>query len=173
MCARVVGGRRRTIRWSKHDYGGGAFYLITLCAHKRAHLFGKVVENVVQLSPVGRLVHDLWKATAALRSEVELDAFVIMPNHMHAIVKISRTGSQRPQRVFSRPPRSLGSLIAGYKSACTSRANALLGIKGFKIWQRNYHERVIRDNRALDRMRRYIARNPAQWAERAAITIDR
>jgi REP element-mobilizing transposase RayT len=95
---------------------------------------------------------------------VILDAFVVMPDHLHAIAFLPTAKQQRSGLPCpARPPRSLGSLIAGYKSACTSRVNALLGTKGLRMWQRNYHERVIRDARALLCMRRYIAANPGRW----------
>jgi putative transposase len=163
MRSAFTGGRRRSIRLSSHDYAGNAGYLITLCTHKRAHLFGNVLDDRVQLSPVGQLVHDLWVETANIRRGVTLDAFIFMPNHMHAIVLLSNVGTRLSNPGLVRPPRSLGSLIAGYKSACTSKVNDLLGTKGLKVWQRNYHDRVIRDERALYQIRRYIATNPVRW----------
>jgi REP-associated tyrosine transposase len=167
MCSAIAGGRRRSIRLSWHDYAGHAGYLVTLCIHNRTPLLGKVVETRVELSSVGQLIHDLWIITPQIRPGVTLDAFIVMPDHFHAIVFLP--SAMRQSSGFScpaRPPRSLGSLIAGYKSACTSRVNALLGTKGLPVWQRNYHERVIRDARALLCMRRYIAANPARWGRR-------
>jgi REP element-mobilizing transposase RayT len=122
-------------------------------------------ESIIQLSPVGQIVQALWVNTSQIRPGILLDAFIVMPDHFHAIVFLP--GSAEPRfesSVLARPRRSLGSLIAGYKSACTSRVNTFLGTKGFKVWQRNYHERVIRDARALEQMRRYITANPARWA---------
>jgi REP-associated tyrosine transposase len=163
MGAELVGGHRRSIRLSSHDYARAAGYFFTLCTLGRKPLFGDVVEKTVRLSPVGKVVHELWIATGDLRPGVTLDSFVIMPDHMHAIVFLPH--SRQARQGFPRPPRSLGSLIAGYKSACTSRVNALLGTTGVRIWQRNYHERVLRDGQALDRARRYIAANPGRWRE--------
>lgn len=123
--------------------------------------------RVVNLSSVGRIVRELWAGTQDIRPEIQLDAYVIMPNHLHAIVCLpdSEPG-QHASAALQRGARSLGALVAGYKSACTSNVNRLLGTTGFQVWQRNYHERVIRDARALDRMRRYVANNPARWAEK-------
>jgi REP element-mobilizing transposase RayT len=115
------------------------------------------------LSPLGRIARDLWLRTAEIRPGVILDAFVIMPNHMHAIVALP--AASRPKAgsgSFRRAGGSLGSLVAGYKAACTSEMQRLLGTRQ-PLWQRNYHERVIRDARALEQMRRYIAANPARW----------
>jgi putative transposase len=160
MRSSIAGGRRRSIRMRGYDYTTHAAYFITLCTHKRASLFGTILDNVVQLSPVGKLVQNLWIATPETRPGVTLDAFITMPDHFHAIVILP--GARRAgieSSAFVRRPRSLGSLVAGYKSACTS-VNALLGTTGFKVWQRNYYERVIRDEGSLQQMRRYLAANP-------------
>jgi REP element-mobilizing transposase RayT len=115
------------------------------------------------LSPLGRIARDLWVRTAEIRPGVILDAFVIMPNHMHAIIALpAATGPKAGSRSFRRAAGSLGSLVAGYKAACTSEMQRLWGSRQ-PLWQRNYHERVIRDARALERIRRYIAANPARW----------
>ena len=163
----LPGGRRRSIRLSTHDYTANATYFFTLCTHRRMALFGSVVNGAVRLSPIGHTVRDLWIHTGEMRRGVVLDAFVIMPNHMHAIVAMpaaekrqSRSGS------FRRAPESLGALVAGYKASCTSEVRRLLGRPRLSLWQRNYHERVIRNARALDRIRRYIAANPTRWQTR-------
>ncbi|MFL5401881.1 MAG: transposase, partial [Gemmatimonadales bacterium] len=97
------------------------------------------------------------------------DAFVVMPNHFHAIVFLPKAPlSSLPS--FAREPGSLGSLIAGYKAVCTSRINTLLGVVTYKIWQRNYYESLIRNAGALAAMRRYIAANPARWSEPRLMT---
>jgi REP element-mobilizing transposase RayT len=171
MPALLAGGRRQTIRLSTHDYSADSTYFVTLCTYRRAFLFGNVFGGVVRLSPVGRLIRDLWIRTAEMRAGVVLDAFVVMPNHMHAIIALSGSVARKPgsssfhsaRASLQRPPRSLGSLVAGYKSSCTSEAQHLLGTRQYPLWQRNYHERVIRDSRALERMRRYIAENPVRW----------
>jgi REP element-mobilizing transposase RayT len=77
----LPGGRRRSIRLSTHDCAANATYFLTLCTHRRAALFGSIVNGVVRLSTVGTIVRDLWIRTAEMRPGVVLDAFVIMPNH--------------------------------------------------------------------------------------------
>lgn len=163
----LPGGRRRSIRLSTHDYSASAAYFLTLCTYKRAHLFGHISDGVVTLSPAGRIVRDLWMKTSEMRTGVVLDAFVIMPDHMHAIVALPAVGEGKsdPGR-FGRSPGSLGSLVAGYKSACTSEVKRLTGTTQLRMWQRNYHEWVIRDGDALERIRRYIAANPVRWCTR-------
>ncbi|MFL5403143.1 MAG: transposase, partial [Gemmatimonadales bacterium] len=79
MPTEVTGGRRRSIRLPQHDYAAEAGYMVTLCTHKRAHLFGEIRHASIRLSPVGQLVQDLWLDTARVRPGVTLDAFVVMP----------------------------------------------------------------------------------------------
>jgi len=163
----VSGGRRRSIRLPAHDYTTSA-YLITLCTYRRAHSFGQIVDGVVHLNDVGRIVCDLWMNTPRIRPGVILDAFVVMPDHLHAILALPGSMERNlSPHLLPRSPWSLGALVAGYKSACTSTVNRMLGTTHFRLWQRNYHERVIRDGRALDRMRRYIEANPTGWWEKS------
>ncbi len=110
-----------------------------------------------------------------MRAEVVLDAFVVMPNHVHGIIGIIGGGTtpadgvgahgRAPLRggIAFRPPKSLGALVAGFKCAVTTRINRHRGTPGAKVWQRGYYERVLRDERELGIARRYIADNPLRW----------
>jgi len=132
----------------------------------------------MRLNDIGQIVRDEWLKTPILRPEIELDEFVIMPDHFHAIIIITDGGGglvgadgRPPQttqtagnhsRLF-RPPRSLGSLIAGYKSAVTTRINQRRETPAAPVWQRNYWERIIRDENELSQIRIYIRENPIRW----------
>ncbi len=123
----------------------------------------------VTLSPAGRIVDQEWLASATIREEVRLDRYVIMPNHFHGIVMIEpscrslipATTGVRP----SRPPGALGSLIAGFKSAVTRRVREAQLLDG-PVWQRGYHDRVIRNEIDWAAYRNYIADNPKRWLEK-------
>ena len=165
---------RRSVRLPGHDYAGG-LYFITFCTHERQPLLGTVEAEAVRLSPFGRIAHAEWERTAALRAEVVLDAFVVMPNHVHALVGIipestsvgahGRAPLRRNDETGKplRTPRSLGALVAGYKSSVTAQINRQRGTPGAPVWQRGYHERVVRDDREAEAFRRYIAENPLRW----------
>lgn len=160
----LPGGCRRSIRLSTHDYCANATYFLTLCTCRRAALFASIDNGVVTLTDVGNVVRDLWIQTAEMRRGVVLDAFVIMPDHMHAIVAMPAAPQrERSEGLLGRAPESLGSLVAGYKASCTSEARRMLGRPHLRLWQRNYYERVIRNARALANIRRYIAANPDRW----------
>lgn len=126
-------------------------------------MFGQVVE--------GEIVRDEWLASSDIRREMQLDVFVVMPNHIHGIVWIVPDGDivgatdRSPLPPRGPTPKSLGSFPAGYKSAATKRINEIRGTPGNALWQRNYYERIIRNECELDAIRRYIRDNPAHWAE--------
>jgi REP element-mobilizing transposase RayT len=92
-----------------------------------------------------------------------------MPNHIHGIVFIqgeSIVGAHgcAPLHQLYRPPHSLGSFISGFKSSATKRIYKLRNSRGHHIWQRNYFDRIIRNERELMTLRRYIDENPLKWA---------
>lgn len=164
---------RRSIRLPGYDYAQPGAYFVTVCTHNHALLFGDVAGDRVALNEYGRVAHDEWLASSQIRRELELDAFVVMPNHIHGIVWIvSRdVGAAPASRVgahgrapLQRAPRSLGAFIAGYKSAVTKRVNELRQTPGTPVWQRNYWEHVVRTEETLEAIRQYIADNPARWS---------
>ncbi len=160
---------RRSIRHEYHDYQGPGAYFLTICTFHRQPILSSIRGGMVTLSRFGAIVEEEWRRTAVLRPSVELDEFVIMPDHLHGIVRVidgPSLPSQSSARALIRPVRPLGSLVSGFKSACTTRINQLRGTPHTPVWQRNYYERVIRDAGALERARRYIRNNPACWQMR-------
>jgi REP element-mobilizing transposase RayT len=118
------------------------------------------------LNDTGKIVADEWMKTGEIRDEIELDEWVVMPNHFHGIVMIRR--GDRPVAPTPMPlpgprPKSIGSLMSGFKSAVTKRINEIPKTLGKKIWQRNYYEHIIRNENELNRIREYIQNNPVKW----------
>ena len=164
---------RRSIRLPAYDYAQAGAYFVTMVTHQRQCLFGEIVGGQMWLAAYGQVVSEQWLRSALVRDEIELDAFIVMPNHIHGIVirraQPSGVGAHGctplPSSPPYRPPRSLGSLVAGFKSAATKRINEIRGMLGIPVWQRNYYERVIRDDEELNRIRQYTVDNPAHWEE--------
>ena len=158
---------RHSIRLHGYDYSQAGAYFVTICARNWQCLFGDIVHGEMVLNKYGKVVADQWRKTAEIRREIELDEWIVMPNHFHGIVWICtdiRRGDQPVAPTVAGPtPRSLGALIAGFKSAVTKRINGLRGTLGTKLWQRNYYEHIIRNIDELNHIREYILNNPRKW----------
>jgi len=153
--------QRRSIRLRRYDYSQPGSYFVTVCTKGRECLFGNVIDEEVALNFADRVVQEGWSYTEIIRPEVQVDEFVIMPNHIHGIFTIrepkglvgahSRAPLPCGNSIFQRSPRSLGSLIAGFKSAATKRINQSRHTPGQPIWQRNYYEHIIRRETDINR----------------------
>lgn len=162
---------RRSIRLKGYDCAQAGAYFVTICAHQRAHLFGEIMDGVMQLNRWGEIARMEWFKTAELRPHVELheEEFVVMPNHIHGIIWLVENVGTRRRRVptaeaFGKPVAgSIPTIIRAYKSAVTYAINKLENSRGAAVWQRNYYERVVRNERELDVIARYIDYNPDAW----------
>ena len=157
---------RRSIRLKGYDYSQAGAYFVTIVAYQRECLFGEVVDGEMVLNERGLIVVECWKAIPDHFQNVDLGAFVVMPNHVHGIIFINdvvgaRHASPLPENVIKRG--SLGVIVGSFKSAVAKRIGRELNETG--IWQRNYFERIIRDEREMERIHRYIESNPFQWAD--------
>ncbi|MEK6710150.1 MAG: transposase [Nitrospinota bacterium] len=159
--------RRRSVRLKGWDYSRPGGYFITICTWNRECLFGAVKDGEMRLNGLGRIVRDEWLKTPAIRPQVELDAFVVMPNHFHAILRITgtRRGVLQYAPTFRSPSQTAGAILRGFKSAATRRINALGNTSGLPLWQRNYYEHILRGEAEMDRAREYVLHNPLKWAE--------
>jgi len=170
MTTDMPDNNRRSIRLREYDYAQPGSYFVTICTHNHKCLFGEVINTEMHLNKLGEIVAAEWRRTAEIRSEIVLDAFVVMPNHVHAVVFItefqrdSAEGSL-PRTLQGSGPRSLSALVAGFKAATTRRANALRRRPIVPFWQRNYYEHIVRNEQDLDRIRQYVTDNPARWSE--------
>ena len=158
---------RRSIRLKGYDYTQAGAYFVTVVAWQRECLFGEIVDGEMILNEYGRIVADTWQWLENQYPYVELGTCVVMPNHFHGILLIrddGRGGSRTaPTEPIKRKP--LGQLIGAFKTVSTKQINLLHDTVGQVVWQRNYYERIIRDEREMDRIHRYIESNPSQWAD--------
>ena len=159
---------RRSIRLKGHDYSQTGMYFITICSNNKENIFGSVIGEKMILSEIGKIVSEEWLKSEHIRQEIELDEFIIMPNHMHAIVGIcddavNHEGERPFAPTIGIKRRSLSSLLAGFKSSATNRINIFRGTPGAPVWQRNYYEHIIRSEKSLEKIRQYIYYNAAGW----------
>lgn len=169
---------RRSIRLKGYDYSQEGAYYVTIVTWRRDFLFGEVVSGEMKLNQRGQIADACWREIPNHFPHVELGAYVIMPNHMHGIIVINPTGENRivantsqsvgarhasPLRPRGVPPNSLGAIVGSFKSAVTKRIGRELNETG--VWQRNYYEHIIRDEKDLQNKTDYIEANPRLWDE--------
>lgn len=183
-------GHRRSIRLAEYDYTQAGAYFITLVTMGRACVFGDVKDGDMVLNAAGLLAEREWENLPGRFSGVELDAFQMMPNHIHGILILTNTtaitregvGAQRDENTplpscptlrpsggstpvaGKVPSGSVAAIVRSYKASVALRYNRMHLAAGGSLWQRNYYEHIIRNTERLDRIREYIVQNPRQWA---------
>jgi REP element-mobilizing transposase RayT len=177
--------RRRSTRLPTWDYRDSGAYFVTVCTDERRLLFGSVVDDEMVLNEWGEVADEIWRAIPD-HSPAGIDIFVVMPNHVHGIIWIQREpvvearptvgarhASPLPPESATTPglrpcgalPDSISSIVGSFKSAVTKRVHELRRAPGAPVWQRGFHDRIIRDDRELNAARQYILDNPRNWAE--------
>jgi putative transposase len=173
---------RRSIRLKGHDYSQPGAYFVTICTRDQACLFGHVVNGEMRLNDAGEIAQRCWEEIPRHFPLVELDAFVVMPNHVHGIIVIQGRGEasvplhvskERPgsdasplrQRPNGTQPGSLSAIVQNFKSISTRKMNAARSTPGTPVWQRGFYEHVVRDEEELRAIREYVLGNPARWDE--------
>lgn len=151
-------GRRFAPRLQGFDYRAARAYFVTLCTMRRRRVLGYVLENGTKLSPVGEIVAAELNSLAGryLGLSVE-DTWVVMPDHLHAIIWL-------PQGSCADLPEAVGL----FKAGCTRECHrlGLIPPSWSTLWQRSFYDRVIRTDRELSALRRYITENPRRWHEK-------
>jgi REP element-mobilizing transposase RayT len=155
--------RRNSVRYPGYDYAQAVVVFVTVCTSGRQTLFGVVIDQAVSLSPAGELVHDTWQRVPERFPGVLLDAWIVMPDHLHGILVMGAD----PDMPFS--PDTTGDIIRWFKSTTVAGYRKDVVEGGWTpydrhLWQRGYYDHVVRNDTDLDRVRRYIAANPARWS---------
>ena len=160
---------RRSIRLPEYDYGQEGVYYVTICARDRKCIFGQIQNGQIHLNERGLIVNSSWEKLPEYYCGLILDSFVVMPNHVHFIIIIADDVVPCGRGEITSPLRdsakhTLGQVLAFYKYQTTKAINLLNNTPGRKIWQRNYFEHIIRNERSYNEIKRYIIENPRYWA---------
>jgi REP element-mobilizing transposase RayT len=170
---------RRSIRLREYDYSSVGAYFVTVCANGRECLFGDIADDVMRVNDAGRMVYEWWLKLPERFPPVSLDEFVIMPNHFHGIIVFTNhTNDFQNQnqnqgddkvRPFGTIENSLGRVVQAFKSLTT--VEYVKGVNDLnwspfsgRLWQRNYYERIIRNENEMSAIREYIRFNPSKWS---------
>jgi len=145
--------QRKSPRLQGYDYSQSGAYFVTICVQKMQQVFGDIVDGDMQYNSWGQVAHDCWVQIPDHYSSVELDAFVIMPNHVHGILLLTPLEPPLTQKRVT-----LGRIIGAYKAAVTRTIQPLS-----KLWQERYHDHIIRNTQDLSRIREYVVNNPLKW----------
>lgn len=161
---------RRSIRLPGYDYTQPGAYYITICTYEKQCWFGDVVDGKMHYNYLGFIAYRFWLALSRRFKHIKLDAFVVMPNHIHGILIITEYGRNKARdrtprkEQFGKPvPGSIPTVVRSYKSAVTRRINLMRRSRTVPIWQDNYHESIIRIEKGLEPVRQYIVNNPLKW----------
>lgn len=142
---------RKRLRLQSYDYAANGWYFITICTKEKRHLFGKVVGNGLDRSDAGTIAEEHLLAIPMHFPNVQIQKYVIMPNHVHAIIAMEPASTGR-----SRPSPTLSMVVGLYKSG-VSRA------VGYPVWQKSFYDHVIRNEADYRMICQYIENNPLKW----------
>jgi len=166
---------RKQIRLKNYNYSEDGCYFITICAKNRDDIFGQFVGaplacalNNIKLSILGQLIREQWFCLAKEYNNVELDEFVIMPNHIHGILIINNMRAVNNIRAeASAAPTTIPQIIRSFKSKSTMKYLKYINDNNLdisaKIWQRSFYDHIIRNEHSLNAIRKYISHNPENW----------
>ena len=167
--------KRKSLRLPFYDYSQEGYYFVTVCSHNKENIFGKIKDGIMLNNSSVDIIEDEWLRTTILRENIKLGSFIVMPNHIHGIIiinfKMQSRGvlqyapTQTNIRSFTSTSNSLGAIIRGFKAATTKRINILNGTPHKKIWQRNYYEHIIRNQKDYIKIDEYIRRNVELWGQ--------
>jgi REP element-mobilizing transposase RayT len=157
------------MRLENYDYSQAGLYFVTICSKDRKCIFGKINDGIMVLNPNGINANQCWCEIPDHYQNIYLDAFIIMPNHIHGIIEISDRFQPVGKRHAASLPvceiktHTLGMVIGSFKSAVSRQINMINNTPGAEIWQRNFYDHIIRDDNSLQRIRGYIEANPYRW----------
>ncbi|MBI9051887.1 MAG: transposase [Anaerolineaceae bacterium] len=162
------------MRLKRYDYTDPGYYFITICTHQRRMLFGNIENEAIHMNELGEIAQEKWREISNHFENVNLDYFVVMPNHIHGIIQIIDSQSVETRHASSlqnmdiKPisgvkPKSLCAIIGSYKAAVSRQINRSSIPSDTPIWQRGFYDHIIRNESSLIKLRQYIENNPLQW----------
>lgn len=176
---------RRSIRLKDYNYATEGAYFVTIGTHEKQCLFGDMIDDTMRLNDAGVMVREEWLRTPHRFPNIDLDEFVIMPNHLHGIIIVGATlavarSSQSRAGTSPAPTKDntyinydkvrpkLGEIVGSFKSLSARKwieyiENNNILDKAVKLWQRSFYDHIIRDENELYQIRKYIIENPLKW----------
>lgn len=159
----IIKYRIESARLKNWDYSTAWWYYVTINTKNHIEWFGIVENKKMYLNDIGKIVEKFWQEIPQHYNSVELDYFIIMPNHLHGIIILNNPDVETPYKASlqQKQPPTLGIVINGFKGAVTRWCNKN-GYSNFK-WQSRFYDRIIRNDMELYKIRNYIEQNPLRW----------
>ncbi|MEA2097894.1 MAG: transposase [Patescibacteria group bacterium] len=176
--------QQKQYRHKNYDYSQNGFYFVTICTKNHQKYFGSIIKSgdehnliyEMKLSEIGKIAKQCWLEIPKHFPFVNLDEYIIMPNHLHGIIEIDKricngrnealprsyNGKYLQMSKISPKPGSVSTIIGSFKSIVTKTVNQKFSDNNF-IWQPRFYDRIIRNEKELDVIRRYICENSAKW----------
>jgi len=160
--------RVSSARLRSWDYRWAGVYSVTVCTRGRVRWLGEIREEQACLSTVGEIAAEEWEKIPRRHPRVSLDEWIIMPDHIHGILifQENQKDGPSPEQPSLLLAESLGAVIGQFKSKATKRICWGLRLRDF-AWQERFHDAIVRDPEALERLRAYIRENPLRWARKS------
>lgn len=159
--------RQNSLRLKGYDYSQPGAYFVTTVTHQRECLFGEIENDVIRLNNAGKIVRTVWLGLPQYYAHIELGAFIIMPNHAHGVIIINDAvgAGLRPAPTKPQKQHGLSEIMRAFKSFSSRRIHEHDEFSPEKIWQRGFHDRIIRNEDEWSRIHLYIETNPINWQE--------
>ena len=161
MRDKLYNPRKQTPRLSGWNYSTPGAYFVTICTYGKEYLLGEIIDSTMHLSVAGEIVRYCWNDLPQHYINVCLDAFVVMPNHIHGILVLKGTTEYKMKSKC----HGLSEIVRGFKTYSSKRINAERAVKGVKFWQRGFYDHIIRNDVDLSAIREYIVHNPSGWSK--------
>ncbi|MFC1709350.1 transposase [Candidatus Omnitrophota bacterium] len=166
--------KRKRNRLTDYDYSKEGLYFVTVCSKDRKNIFATMKNNVgtglapvrIELTKIGQIIDKNWRDITNRYNNINIDEFIIMPNHIHGIVIINKRDGVL-SRADARPAPTISNILCSFKSKSSVEYLKYikqndLNISG-KIWQRSFYDHIIRNERSLQEIREYVNNNPLNW----------
>lgn len=154
---------RKQTRLKGYDYGAPGAYFITICTNQKSHLFGEIIKYEMKLNDLGEVVVQKITEIESHYQNVRIDKFVVMPNHIHMLIVISEAEGINP---FPATVYDISNVVGKFKAGVTrSVGNAFMHSAKKTIWQRSFHDHIIRNEKDYRKICEYININVIKWEE--------
>lgn len=157
-------GTTRRLRLRDYDYSTPGYYFVTICTYDRFHYFGHITDRSIELSPAGQMVSNVIEELPIRFSNISIDSFVVMPDHLHVLIGLG-------VRLADEPGEPDLSRVVQWLKMTTHRMYSE-GVRRngwaeyqWRVWQEGFHDHIVRNEKELDILRRYIAENVERWDE--------